>query len=116
MFYWLLCENSAWAKVVRTVLQGFVGVLVASLPQVQDAVIEMLTSLGIPHFAVLAIVPVIMAVLSFTMAKAGEFADKRCADTLISTCPNLAEELNAMGTGNVAENVNPEDAARRRVG
>jgi len=74
MFYWLLCENSAVAKLVRTVLQGIAGVLIAALPQVHDAAIHALTEIGLPEFMVLAIVPIVMAILAPAMAKLGEWA------------------------------------------
>ena len=73
MFYWLLCENSASARVLRTILQGIVAVFVASLPQVQDLAAEALFALGLPELMVLAIVPAVMALLSPIMAKVGAY-------------------------------------------
>lgn len=72
MLYWILCENSAVAKLVRTILQGFAGVLVAVLPLVHDAVMHALHAVGLPDFVVLAIVPIVMAILSPAMAKLGD--------------------------------------------
>lgn len=63
--HWLLCENSASARYVRTVLQGLVGSAVVYLPQFLDL-------WQLPEWLSLLIVLVVMAILAPLMAKLGE--------------------------------------------
>jgi hypothetical protein len=74
MFYWLLCENSALARLVRTTLQGVAGVLVAAMPQAQTAAKELLMVFGLQEFAAIILVPFVMALLAPLMAKLGDFS------------------------------------------
>jgi len=83
MFYWILCENSAVARWLRTVLHCFAGVLVVALPEVRYALGDVLVALNMPEWAIVAIVPVVMLLLSPLMTKLGEWSVKSSPDQCI---------------------------------
>ena len=67
MFIWLLCTDSKMARLTRTILQGFIGFVIAYLPQY-------LTWWSVSEPFALLIMGLTMAVLSPLMAKLGEYA------------------------------------------
>jgi len=97
--YWLLCENSASARYVRTVLQGFVGSIVAYLPQILDL-------WRLPEWLSLLVVLVVMAILAPLMAKLGQRtvypSFDECvvcdADGAVISLKQALEECPEMGT------------------
>jgi len=91
MFYRLLCENSAPARALRTILQGVIAALLGFLAFIQ--VVE-----RAPYFVevvTLLVIPTVMAILSVLMAKLGE-ANKAKKDRETSK-----QETDCMGTGGV---------------
>jgi tetrahydromethanopterin S-methyltransferase subunit C len=68
MLHWLLCENSAAAKLLRTILQGIMGVLIAFLAFIQ--MVERVPS--IVEAVTMFVIPTVMAILSPLMAKLGD--------------------------------------------
>ena len=91
MFYRLLCENSASARALRTVLQGIIAVLMGFLAFIQ--IVERAPSFV--EVMTLLVIPTIMAILSVLMAKLGE-ANKAKKDIETSK-----QETDCMGTGGV---------------
>ena len=69
---WFLRSNSMWARLLRTVVQGLLGVLVAELP-------ELIGLLNIPAYLQAIIVAVIMAILSPIMAELGKYVEAAMA-------------------------------------
>ena len=62
---WLLRSNSTGARILRTLIQGVLGVLVAELP-------ELVGLFQIPDWAQALIVALVMAILSPIMAEFGK--------------------------------------------
>jgi len=77
MYYWLLCTNSALARLVRTILQGLIAFLVAYLPSLLDM-------WEVPEALALAIIPAVMAILSPVMAKLGDYLNEQGGDYYVS--------------------------------
>ena len=69
---WFLRSNSMWARLLRTVVQGLLGVLVAELP-------EIVGLLNIPDYFQAIIVAVSMAILSPIMAELGKYVEAAMA-------------------------------------
>lgn len=62
---WLLRSNNTWARLLRTIIQGILGVLIAELP-------EIVGLFNIPDYIQAIIVAVMMAILSPIMAELGK--------------------------------------------
>lgn len=60
---WCLADNSAEAKLARTIAQGVVGVIASAITYYQA---------GAPEFVAVVVCPVAMAVLSPVMAYLGD--------------------------------------------
>ncbi|MCL2403677.1 MAG: hypothetical protein FWC86_05585 [Coriobacteriia bacterium] len=83
MFYWILCENSAAARLLRTLVQGIAGVLVVALPDVRYVLGEMLANLSAPQWAIAIVVPVVMVLLSPVMTTLGKWSTRSNPDACI---------------------------------
>lgn len=66
---WLLRSNNTWARLLRTLIQGILGVLVAELPNIVGL-------LNIPDYIQGIIVAVVMAILSPIMAELGKHVEQ----------------------------------------
>lgn len=64
---WFFESNSASARVIRTIVQGVLGVLMSYLTVIGS---------GAPEIVALLIIPGVMAVLSPIMAEIGKALDK----------------------------------------
>ena len=65
---WFLRSNSTWARILRTIVQGLLGVLVAELP-------EIVGLFNIPDAVQAVIVAVVMAVLTSIMSELGKYVE-----------------------------------------
>ena len=65
---WFLRSNSTWARILRTMVQGLLGVLVAELP-------EIVGLFNIPDYVQAIIVAVMMAILTPIMAELGKYVE-----------------------------------------
>lgn len=65
---WLLRSNNTWARLLRTLIQGILGVLAAELPNI-------IGLLNIPDYIQGIIVAVVMAILSPIMAELGKHVE-----------------------------------------
>lgn len=65
---WFLNSNSTWARILRTLVQGLLGVLVAELP-------ELVGLLDIDNTLQAIIVAVVMAIVSPIMSELGKHVE-----------------------------------------
>ena len=66
---WFLRSNSTLARILRTIAQGLLGVLIAELP-------EIVGLFQIPDFVQAIIVAVMMAILTPIMAELGKYVEQ----------------------------------------
>jgi len=91
MVHWLLCENSASATVLRTILQGIIAATLCFLAFIQAVervpyLVEVVTMFAIPA---------VMAILSPLMVKLGKMNKAR------KDAETSRKETDCMGTGGV---------------
>ena len=67
-FEWLLTNNSTGARILRTIIQGLLGVIVAELP-------EIVGLFNVPDWVQAMIVAAIMAILSPIMSELGKHVE-----------------------------------------
>ena len=93
---WLLTSNSTIARILRTLIQGLLGVLVAELP-------ELVGLFNIEPWLQAIIVAVVMAVLSPIMSELGKHVEAvNYAKRFKADNPNIEfdlDEIKARGAG-----------------
>ena len=93
---WFLNSNSTWARILRTLVQGLLGVLVAELQ-------ELVGLLNINDTLQAVIVAVVMAILSPIMSELGKHVEevmgaKRMAQVqMLMSAKEEEEEVKARG-------------------
>lgn len=84
---WLLTSNSTGARILRTLVQGLLGVLVAELP-------EIVGLFDLDAWVQAIIVAVVMAVLSPIMSELGKHVEAvNCAKRYLADNPNKEEDI-----------------------
>ena len=66
---WLLRSNNTWARLLRTLIQGILGVLTSYLP-------EIVGLFDIPDYIQAIIVAIVMAILSPIMSEIGKHVEQ----------------------------------------